>query len=645
MNEFEIESLKLKDINERFLEVVEYLNKRVKTIINELNPDRQELYDLLELYHNRHRVTKESLNKPYFARIDFKDKGKSEQCYISKVGVTDEDYNIITVDWRSPIASLYYDSNVGECFYVVEENVIHGEMTLKRQYHIENGKLLEFHDVDIVTSDEILNPYLGKTADNRLKNIVSSIQQEQNKIIRHSLYEHTIVQGVAGSGKTTVALHRIAYLVYNYNEQINRNEFLVIGPNNFFLEYISNVLPDLDVTAVRHVTFQTLLERMLEDKIKRNDKQPLIEDFETKLNSYFLTFQEYIEQNDFYILKTKIISGTKMKRLMDEMPNMAFEIKLEHLIKNLTTRIKAKQAIILNLLEQELNDEFANQNITKEQYMKMYANLKKELSAGASTYLKKHFSPLKKKITTIYNDFLKQNNSKRNGYTEQDLNGLLFLVIKIKGNTNYRKIKHAVIDEAQDYDYLRFQLLKELMPNCYFSIFGDLAQSISEYPTINHWNDIKPLYHNVNEDYLLKSYRTTVEIMNEANVILLELNMSQSKPVLRHGMEPLKLETIDVMKQIEDWKKKGYQSIALIVKEDSTAKKLSDKYHLTYINSESKSSEETTYVMSVATSKGLEFDAVIVSDYFEYQTTTEKKQLYVAITRALHELVIINYCK
>jgi len=639
MNELDIERKKLDEITQEFYRVINYLDKREKTLIKELNPDRQEMYDLLEIYHNKHRVMKESLKKPYFARIDFKTTEKEEQCYISKVGVTDEDHNLITVDWRSPIASLYYDSNVGEASYQAHENVFTGEMTLKRQYNIEDSKLIEYLDVDTVTSDELLNPYLGKTKDTRLKNIVSSIQSEQNKIIRHPLYEHTLVQGVAGSGKTTVALHRIAYLAYNYKDQIKRNQFLVIGPNNFFLDYISDVLPDLDVTHVGHFTFQSLVEKIIKEKVKINNNQSLIENLEDKLKRYYKSLEQKLIESDFYINETKIISGMNMKKILNEIEDHALFIKTDHLIKNLNTRIRHKQDTILEILDIELNNKFQNNLLSKTEYIKEYNKLKKELANGGTNYLKKHFIFIKKKITTLYNDFLKENGIKRVGYTDQDLNGLLYLGIRILGNTDYRKIKHAVIDEAQDYDFFRFQLLKELMSNCYFSIFGDLAQSISEHPTITSWEDILSLYQKPHMDYLLKSYRTTVEIMNEANKILEKLNMKTSEPVIRHGLQPIYVNEIDINVQLEQWKKE-YKSIAIITKTEDHAIKLSKQYHLSYINELSQNNKDQIVSLSVKTSKGLEFDAVIVLNADEYKNGIELNQLYVAMTRPLHELII-----
>ena len=222
---------------------------------------------LINMYDDKMRLIYKNMDKPYFARIDFKrDNEKNlEKIYIGKVGVTDEENNIVTVDWRAPISSIYYDSNIGRTKYIAPEGICEGELLLKRQFNIENQKLISYQDVDTVANDELLKPYLSSSADNRLKNIVSTIQKEQNEIIREPLNKNIIVQGVAGSGKTTVALHRIAYLVYNYRDTVKPNQYLVIGPNKFFVSYISNVLPDLDVDNVNQLTYDELCKEYINE--------------------------------------------------------------------------------------------------------------------------------------------------------------------------------------------------------------------------------------------------------------------------------------------------------------------------------------------------------------------------------------------
>lgn len=202
---------------------------------------------------------------------------KDTVCYIGKVGVLDYNGNPITVDWRAPISSLYYDSNLGRAEYVVPEGIIKGYLNLKRQFDLEIGKLKSFRDVNTISNDELLKPYLSANADHRLKNIVSTIQSEQNAIIRKSIYTNNIIQGIAGSGKTTVALHRTSYLIYNEQKNFKENQFIVIGPNAYFMNYISLVLPDLDVHSVKETTFLSIVNDYLGEKIKIVDQNARLE--------------------------------------------------------------------------------------------------------------------------------------------------------------------------------------------------------------------------------------------------------------------------------------------------------------------------------------------------------------------------------
>ena len=216
--EFKEEEENLKETVHKFKESIFYYEQRAKAVPKLYKGNDVMIENFINMYDEKMRLIYKNIDKPYFARIDFKrDNEKNlEKIYIGKVGVTDEDNNIVTVDWRAPISSIYYDSNIGRTKYIAPDGICEGELLLKRQFNIENQKLISYQDVDTVANDELLKPYLSSSADNRLKNIVSTIQKEQNEIIREPLNKNIIVQGVAGSGKTTVALHRIAYLVYNY---------------------------------------------------------------------------------------------------------------------------------------------------------------------------------------------------------------------------------------------------------------------------------------------------------------------------------------------------------------------------------------------------------------------------------------------
>ncbi len=246
------------------------LNEKQFEKMCSITDDEYLLYTLSRDYETKKRNLKRAISNPYFARVDFKayTEEKCEEIYIGKTNIFDDDLNIAVVDWRAPISSIYYNGTIGKTQYTCPEGILHGDLRLKRQYNIEIGELLNYNDIDITTNDKLLQDCLNEKSDIRLKNIVSTIQAEQNKIIRASMSKPLIVQGVAGSGKTTVALHRIAYLVYNYEKSFKPDEFLIIAPNKFFLDYISNVLPDLGVDYVRQQTFEEFALDNINDKIQ-----------------------------------------------------------------------------------------------------------------------------------------------------------------------------------------------------------------------------------------------------------------------------------------------------------------------------------------------------------------------------------------
>ena len=258
------EEIYLSDTIKKFAEALRLTDMRLEAIPRMYADNPRILYSMLTQYERRKAILDRTKDRPYFARIDFRfDDGREEECYIGKVGVADDKSQLITVDWRAPIAVPYYDSNVGKTSFQGPKGVISGELLLKRQYEIDNGLLISFQDVDTVSNDEILKSYLGTSVDSRLKNIVATIQQEQNQIIREPMSKNMIIQGSAGSGKTTVALHRIAYLVYNYMASTKPDQFLVIGPNKFFVKYISSVLPELDVDNVEQLTYDEIVRKIL----------------------------------------------------------------------------------------------------------------------------------------------------------------------------------------------------------------------------------------------------------------------------------------------------------------------------------------------------------------------------------------------
>lgn len=672
IKEFKKEEEKLNHILIKYDEVMEYYKNRINSIFTTYANNQTMIENLTEIYLEKIRLMEKSLNKPYFARLDFKRDGESdiEELYIGKVGVIDEKNNNIIIDWRAPVSSMYYDSNIGDASYKAPEGICTGKLLLKRQYEIENKQLKSYQDVDTVSNDELLKPYLEASVDNRLKNIVSTIQHEQNRIIREPVNKNLIIQGVAGSGKTTVALHRIAYLVYNNRENIKPEQYLIIGPNKFFVNYISGVLPDLDVEDVKQLTYDELCSEILQENITlidedvkllksiKNEKELTYQkikvsmQFKKALDKYIKEIKENtIPIYGVRINETEIISNEFIKQIYN-----SFEELDEY--DNIKTRLMRTNLFF---------EKYIDENI--EQYRE-YSE--KELKKALKTY----FNKLIPKIPKIYQNFLsnldkyleisedikeevKINiiNLKNKKFEFEDLSSLIYLKAKINGIDEYGKYKQIVIDEAQDYGEFTFFSLKFILKNAAFSILGDLAQSIYQYRSIKNWESVlNNTFRNQGDiQYLLKSYRTTTEIMDSANNITKYIKLNTAKPVIRHGKKVSfikykeKNEQISLIKRIlEQYKTQNYKTIAIICKNEEEAQELYIKLEMNDIKNITLNDTEYNGGICIITSylaKGLEFDGVIISNSGEEEYNSNKiidmKLLYVAMTRPLHELTIL----
>ena len=672
IKEFKKEEEKLNHILIKYDEVMKYYKNRINSIFTTYANNQTMIENLTEIYLEKIRLMEKSLNKPYFARLDFKRDGESdiEELYIGKVGVIDEKNNNIIIDWRAPVSSMYYDSNIGDASYKAPEGICTGKLLLKRQYEIENKQLKSYQDVDTVSNDELLKPYLEASVDNRLKNIVSTIQHEQNRIIREPVNKNLIIQGVAGSGKTTVALHRIAYLVYNNRENIKPEQYLIIGPNKFFVNYISGVLPDLDVEDVKQLTYDELCSEILQENITLIDEDVKL--LKSIKNEKELTYQ-------------KIKVSIQFKKALDKYIK---EIK-ESIIPIYGVRINEKEIISNEFIKQIYNsfeelDEYDNiktrlmrTNLFFEKYIDENIEQYREYSEKElKKVLKTYFNKLIPKIPKIYQNFLsnldkyleisedikeqvKINiiNLKNKKFEFEDLSSLIYLKAKINGIDEYGKYKQIVIDEAQDYGEFTFFSLKFILKNAAFSIFGDLAQSIYQYRSIENWESVlnNTFRYQGEIQYLLKSYRTTTEIMDSANNITKYIKLNTAKPVIRHGKKVSfikykeKNEQISLIKRIlEQYKTQNYKTIAIICKNEEEAQELYIKLEMNDIKNITLNDTEYNGGICIITSylaKGLEFDGVIISNSGEEEYDSNKmidmKLLYVAMTRPLHELTIL----
>ena len=638
-------------------------------------------------------------DNPYFGRIDFLSDGSNEvtKIYVGKTNISNEYGEQITTDWRAPICSIYYDSNLGEVYYEAPIGIIKGELKLKRQIIIKDGELIDVLNTDLVNNDELLQPYLSVNADNKMKTIIASIQKEQNKIIRMPFNKNIIVQGVAGSGKTSVALHRIAYLVYNINEKVKSNQFLVIGPNKYFLDYISSILPELYTEPVEQNTYFDLVLKEIREKltlINETDTFNLknnpnisrkVQNYKSSLRykNAISKFIEYYINNGivtegFYIDNEEIFSKEEVRARL--FSSNASHPNFNNTCEYFLERFKDNINDIYNDLNAKYRKVYINLpkgNPTREEAIKKSNELYKTIKTDGIKLLKKYFKKINLSSTQIYKLFIENINLYDDTLSEEeiqeirsttipalnkkkvsfeDLPALMHIDDLLNGTNN--QYKHIVIDEAQDYGLFHFSILKDKYPNCTFSIYGDLAQSIYSYRSIEDWESVVREIFGDNCEILnlSKSYRTTIEITNNANKILDKMNLNIANPVIRHG-EDISFNRDSVsnhyeclLNKIYNFLEKGYKTIAIICKTDKEAALINEKLQSLGLDNKLITSKETNYkggifVITSALSKGLEFDAVIINDasnnVYNSESLTDMHLLYVACTRALHELDIL----
>lgn len=665
------------------------------------------------------RTQKESLEavkqKPYFARIYFQRTGEEkEYLYIGKTSLY---HNItldpIIVDWRSPVANVYYEGRLGDVTYDVRGEKLSGHLFSKRQYKIENGELLTFHDVDLTTNDDLLQEALYGKADVRLTEIVETIQQEQNEIIRAHLRQPILVQGAAGSGKTTIALHRISYFLYTMGEHFKPEQLMILAPNNLFIDYIEDVLPELGVERIYQSTFAEYVQKATGIKLKLQNPndylEELIESGTSELPAFniaqikgSLTYRDildrYIERHeqlfaqafdeDVYIEKYKIMRGSHLKKLfLIEFAYMPIEKRLERIKKVVQAEVRRKSKSVLTTVNARYEEmigkalnrfhdaEQRKRNVTKfiDERDERLPKIKAAARTAATTYFKRFE---KVKIKAMYRKLLTDplllrelapewtleeqerfiQAHQKEKWMLEDLAALYYLHAKIKGIKDEWKMRVVFIDEVQDYSLFQLAALKAGLETDMFTLVGDLAQGIHSYRSITEWEPVLQLFPRANFFTLQKSYRTTVEIMHVANHILSKMDeqLPLVEPVVRHGNPPtfIKSEMFnnEEIKEIyEKLKQDGHRSIALICKSTVDASAYAEMLQDADVDCELLSDNSTlvgSHLLIVPShlAKGLEFDAVIVVAFdFPYvDTPIDRKLLYVALTRAMHELYLVG---
>ncbi len=606
--------------------------------------------------------------KPYFGRIDFTGAGltEPESYYVGRVGISESGVEPFVIDWRAPMASVYYENALGTCTYEVkdtteDETRVHEiDLFRKRTYEIAEDKLVDFFDSDIVANDELLTKYLAKSKKAVLGEIIGTIQKEQNAIIRMSPKTNLIVQGVAGSGKTTVAMHRISYILYNY-EQFRPVDFYIVGSNRILLDYITGVLPELDVYGVSQMTMEQLLIRLLyEDWDEKKHNVVAVdtkhsEAFKKGEYAWFHALEAFCEEYEERVIPTEPVIIEKNGTVLLERKSIENYRKSNPQL-SVQAKINALNEWLLGRLENELTGKSVS--YTPEE--------KKELNRSC----KIHFGrdEWKGSLFDLYEEFLEgQRKGGKKIFVEQgkydvyDLAALAYLYKRIKEVDPIREASHVIIDEAQDFGMMAYASLAYCLRGCTYTIMGDVSQNIHYGYGLNDWEELRKLI--LTGDYdnfgiLKKSYRNTVEISEFATEILRHGSFSiyPAEPILRHG-NPVSLSAYDTEEEmnratvdiIEGWKKEGHGTIAVICADEKEAAEvtgmLGKVMPLADNNPETAVFDEGVMVLPVEYTKGLEFDAVLL-----YHPSKEKypaedqyvKLLYVAATRALHELAVVH---
>ena len=669
------------------------------------DPDEQEEVTLqrFKAQLDRLRQLHMATGQAYFARLDFTPTGcKPETWYVGRWGVLDPvTLNPVVVDWRAPAANLYYSGQIGPMDYEAPDGCVKGELTLKRMLTVRERRLVSLFDSGIVSQEAYLQEILGTISSDRLREIVTTIQAEQNIVIRCPLNANLLVQGAAGSGKTTIALHRIAYLLYAFQKTLKPENMMILAPNPLFLSYISQVLPDLGVERVVQTTFEGWCREAVGSrmpKLKREsrlEKNLLLSDEERRQSGALVRMKGSLAMMrkleawlDGLQLKVLPPSGFRMAGVtLMERPELESiflrDLKpfpLEKRIGELKKIVRKRVQGAVTLLK----DRYAG--MTEQMVSKLKASVRdcpqrqekirelytvrdqryREIDARAEEYLSRYRDkfPLPD-LTGIYRTFLEEAAGLPDSLPEgdpvlrqEDL-PLLVLICKAVYGLKTRQMKHIVIDECQDFSPFQVELLKQTNPAATFTLVGDLYQGIRSDEGIRSWDEwTGPVFRGRAElKQLTVSYRNTVEIMELSQAVAARYpipGVCETKPVLRHGEMPRIVRAENekerlalITGQVRAWQREGYHSIALIEKTAEQARKLfravGKELDARLLSETDADYSGGVLILPAGIAKGMEFDCVGICDASADNFPDEEflcRILYVMMTRPLHRLCL-----
>lgn len=590
------------------------------------------------------------LRTPYFGRVDFQraDESEATSHYIGIHDFSDpRTQEILVHDWRAPVSSLYYDFESGEAFFEAPTSVVHGTITGKRQYKVVGDRLEYMFDSTLTIGDEVLQREMSRSADDKMKNIVATIQREQNSVIRNETAHVLILQGVAGSGKTSIALHRVAFLLYRFKDTLSSDDVLILSPNKVFGDYIAGVLPELGEEQIAEVDFDTIADRYL----------TAVTTFET-FNQQVMRLLDGVDEAASNRMRHKATPAfaRELDEWLEHTAGQAFAAApIEHRHKRLSQDWVAEAFAVSQDIPLFTRIDRLGERAAHQLRHQVLGTGGKWTVADSNSVRKQaramfpHKDPL-----ALYKAFYRETGRThlfrtmgRNKIEHADVFPLIYTMLKTSRQDRYGHVRHLVVDEMQDYTPIQYAVLRELFA-CKMTILGDANQSVNPFSS-SSLPVIRDVFPEADCLQMCTSYRSTTEIAQFAQRISPNPDLV---PIERHGLPPAVMacpgpedEVANILMLIDQHRQSEHRSLGIICKTVTQAETLGGSLaarnvDLTLLDYDSTEFKAGVVITSAHIAKGLEFDAVIVPhvDDATYRSEMDKCMLYIACTRAMHEL-------